>query len=291
MATFANIGGVADPRLGKEAEVIGTSADDTSSAPPAYATTTEGQYVGHNSNISFEEYLYYADWTRSYEKTLSTSGRGMASFKSILSGKGNKQVTEEVVPTPVAAPPATAADAEGTMQSFGVISDYEWHHASRAARSATWGAVFYLITTDILGPFSVPWAISQLGYGPGVALYLVFGVLAGYSGILLWKQFLGLDSDRYPVKNYGDLAFRIYGNWARHICNILQSLQFFLNVTLLIVSNGQGIAQLSQPNTNDTALCFVACLIIFTVAGFLVGQIRTLQKFGYLANLAVWMNL
>lgn len=35
----------------------------------------------------------------------------------------------------------------------------------------------------------------------------------------------------------------------------------------------------------------VACLIIFTVAGVIMGQVRTLQKFGYLANAAVWMNL
>jgi hypothetical protein len=36
------------------------------------------------------------------------------------------------------------------------VSDEEWAVASRAARTATWGAVFYLITTDILGPYSVP---------------------------------------------------------------------------------------------------------------------------------------
>lgn len=27
------------------------------------------------------------------------------------------------------------------------------------------------------------------------------------------------------------------------------------------------------------------------MAGFIVGQVRTMQKFGYIANLAVWMNL
>ena len=36
------------------------------------------------------------------------------------------------------------------------IQDEDWIQASRAGRSATWGAVFYLITTDILGPYSVP---------------------------------------------------------------------------------------------------------------------------------------
>ncbi|KAK5174841.1 hypothetical protein LTR16_011501, partial [Cryomyces antarcticus] len=62
---------------------------------------------------------------------------------------------------------------------FGVVTDQEWHQAARAARTATWGAIFYLITTDVLGPYSVPWAMSQMGYGPGVTLYTVFGALAG----------------------------------------------------------------------------------------------------------------
>ena len=39
---------------------------------------------------------------------------------------------------------------------YSTVSDDEYVTASRAARSATWGAVFYLITTDILGPFSTP---------------------------------------------------------------------------------------------------------------------------------------
>src|SRR5690349_15423221 len=62
------------------------------------------------------------------------------------------------------------------------ITDEEWINASRAARTATWGAIFYLIATDILGPFSTGWAFSQLGWGPAVALYTVFGALSGYTG-------------------------------------------------------------------------------------------------------------
>ena len=37
-----------------------------------------------------------------------------------------------------------------------VIADEEWHHASRALKTAGWGALFYLITTDVLGPYTVP---------------------------------------------------------------------------------------------------------------------------------------
>lgn len=47
------------------------------------------------------------------------------------------------------------------------VTESEWEQANRATRTATWGTMFYLITTDILGPYNVPWAISQMGYGPG----------------------------------------------------------------------------------------------------------------------------
>ena len=39
--------------------------------------------------------------------------------------------------------------------------------------------MFYLITTDILGPFGLPYAFASMGWGPGVALFTVFGFLAG----------------------------------------------------------------------------------------------------------------
>jgi hypothetical protein len=106
------------------------------------------------------------------------------------------------------------------------------------------------------------------------------------SGFQLWKIFLALDSDRYPMKSYADPFFRIYGKWARHGVNLLQSLQLLLTVSALILGNGQSISQVSKGN-----LCFIACLVVFMAAGMILGQIRTLQRFGWLANFAVWLNL
>ena len=94
-----------------------------------------------------------------------------------------------------------------------------------------------------------------MGYGPGVALFTVFGVMAYYSAMQLWKMFIGLDSTRYPMRNYGDLGFRIYGNWARIGINVLQSFQFFLNVVLLIESNAQGIAQMAAGVNGKGYIC------------------------------------
>lgn len=117
------------------------------------------------------------------------------------------------------------------------------------------GSIFYLITTDILGPYNVPWAVSRMGYGPGFALYTVFGGLALYSSILIWQMFVGLDSTRYPLRNYGDLAFRVYGNWARYLINIMQTVQFFLLVALIIESSGQSLAQMAGGRSGTGYLC------------------------------------
>jgi hypothetical protein len=99
-------------------------------------------------------------------------------------------------------------------------------------------------------------------------------------------MFLHLDSHRYPLKTYSDIAYRVYGPWARHLVNVLQSIQLFLSVGLLILANGQGISQLSSG-----VICFAVCNLIFTVAGLVVGQIRTIQRFKWLAALSIWINI
>jgi len=298
------IGNVADPRNDS------ITADAIGSYPNRVLRTL------HDPSVQFEEYLYYAKQSRAHENAMYGPGSNYAETTKGFSLKKFVPGMQAGLSAPAKAPGETLQP--GTPEYYGVtgdekhadgharttdapprrtsvanaVTDEEWLNASRAARTATWGAVFYLITTDILGPFSVPWAMSQLGWGPGTVLFTIFGALAGYSGWQLWNMFIGLDSDRYPLKNYGDLAFRIYGNWFRYICNVLQSFQFFFNVSLLILSSGMGISQLSfGPNGTTPHLCFIVCSLVFMIAGLLVGQIRTLARLGWLANLAVWLNL
>ena len=97
---------------------------------------------------------------------------------------------------------------------------------------------------------------------PGMALFTVFAILAGYSGYLLWAIFMGMDSYEYPMKSYGDMGFRLYGTWLRYLFNFLQGAQLVL-----------------------------ICCLVWALAGFIFGQVRTLQKFGWLANVAVWLNV
>lgn len=198
--------------------------------------------------------MYWAKITREEEKGISG---GIHPLRKLfrLAPKEKLDQSNDVGPVTL-----TADEKERVFRTEGPngngngvmrVTDEEWVQASRALRTATWGAVFYLITTDILGPYSVPWAFSQMGYGPGVALYTVFGALAGYTGWQLWRMFLMLDSNQYPMKTYGDFAFRIFGSFARHIVNILQSIQLIFNVGIIIIGNGQGIWQIN-------GMCYIA---------------------------------
>ncbi|CAM1503288.1 Fc.00g080640.m01.CDS01 [Cosmosporella sp. VM-42] len=109
----------------------------------------------------------------------------------------------------------------------------------------------------------------------------------------MWKVFLGLDSDRFPLRTYGDVFFRVYGQIPHHIVNFRLGIRMMLLVSVLIIANGQSISQISQRNhsSNGNGICFVACLMIFMAAGFILGQIRTLQRFGWISNFAVCSNL
>ncbi|KAK0642885.1 transmembrane amino acid transporter protein [Cercophora newfieldiana] len=202
--------------------------------------------------VTFEEYHYYAQQTRAAEASHPHPGLDVASEK------------------------------QGSL----AVSDEEWANESRALRTATRGAIFYLITTGVLGPFGLPYAFATMGRGPGIALYTVFAGLAGYSGYLLWEMFMGLDSYQYPVRTFGDLGYRLVGPWMRHLFMILQTIQLFLNVGLIIISNGEALSQAAK-----FRLCFIVCCVVWAIIGLFIGQIRTLQKFGWLANAAVWINL
>lgn len=47
-----------------------------------------------------------------------------------------------------------------------------------------------------------------------------------------------LDSFEFPAKNYGDLAYRLYGKWFRWLVNFTQGLQLLLSVGNIIIQNG-----------------------------------------------------
>ncbi|KAK8053561.1 transmembrane amino acid transporter family protein [Apiospora saccharicola] len=237
-------------------------------------------------NVTLEEYLHYASITRAEEKVANEEYRANKSPRTwhktarerfSKPSSGRRDLHNNAV--------LGQAQVDGDMEA-------EWKHASRAVRTAGWGSAFYLIATDVLGPSQTPWSFSQLGYGPGFALYTVFGILSGYSGLILWRLFIQLDSDRYPMRNLADIFYRIFGPGMKHFVNVAQAIQLIAVLGFLILLNGQGISQMAYgPDGSYPGICFVACLVIFTVAGFFISQVRSLQKFSWLANIGVFINL
>lgn len=294
--------GLIDGEVGQDVRTVTAAAEKNSSgslSSGSHHIPSAHRRLLHDPSIPFEEYLYYAEITRREEEAaneLYLASRGPTTIKSLIKDRFSKG-HHHVQPPTVSGDASANEKAGNNNNNNGIpvvissVTPAEWKNASRAMRTAGWGGVFYLITTDILGPFSAPWAFAQMGYGPGIALYTVFGIMSYYSGWIIYKTFLGLDSDRYPLKGYGDLYFRTFGSLARHLVNFAQGLQLLLFVSVLILANGMAISQISQGPDGGAGICFVACMIIFMAAGFLLGQIRTLQRFSWVANAAVWLNL
>ncbi|RAL63981.1 hypothetical protein DID88_003169 [Monilinia fructigena] len=188
----------------------------------------------HDPSVTFEEYRYYADLARAEEHASTNHDIGDTTFFSLIvppkNSKGQAPVNSTIVEKSTGEKgvngdtreETTVAERDVHGMAHGdraTVTNDEWTNASRALRTATWSAVFYLITTDILGPFGVPFALGTLGWGPGIALYTAL------SQVLKFK------------------------------------------------------------------LCYAICCLVFALAGFFLGQVRTLQKFGWLANAAIWMNV
>ncbi|OTA22661.1 hypothetical protein BTJ68_12773 [Hortaea werneckii EXF-2000] len=255
--------------------------------------------------VSFEEYIYWAEIEREIEAEENKkfkAARGPRTLTNIIKSRfstgkqppsessNDKELRERAMqPLDEAKRPENTQMQviEPSTSSDPVrVTDEEWRTAARALRTASWSTIFYLVTTDILGWSSCPFVFATVGYGAGVALYVVFGLFAGFSGYCIWRVFLGLDSSRYPMLSFGDTYFRIYGPKARHFINVTQSIQQFFTVAVLVLGCSTTIAQV-----NKEQLCFIVVMIIVMAIGMVFGSIRSLQRLGWLCNLSVWLNI
>ena len=241
-------------------------------------------------HISLEEILYEAKLQRELEKS-EDWGQPAPTLPMLDLLKGKLLAKKpQNSPSDLSSGDAVAdekhASSEGDDDLVSEPLNKSLENANRMVRTASWGSVFYLITTDILGPTSAPYSISQLGYVPGSLLYLLFGIAAAYTGVLLWGQFLKLDSQKYPLHSFGDVVGRIYGKYTRYGVDCLQTLQLICNVAVITLGNGQGLSQMAKGKG-----CYTVLILVWAIIGMIVGQIKSLQRFGFLANLAIWMNI
>jgi hypothetical protein len=145
-----------DPRLNEKERDFADAADARMAMRPQHRSL-------YDSSVTFEEYHYYAQLTRAEEENYPDHDKERGWLSVIFPSKSDGGVTQ-------------TSDGNSEPKNVGglntsnpevrdVISDEEWANASRALRSATRGAIFYLITTDILGPFGLPYAFGTMGWG------------------------------------------------------------------------------------------------------------------------------
>jgi hypothetical protein len=110
-----------------------------------------------------EECLYWAVKEREHERHMTSENPGGEAghygslFKKLFGGKSANKDNSD-------AGSSSEKDVKDEKASDSlVITSAERKQAYRAFRTAGWISVFYLITTDILGPYSAPWAFAQLG--------------------------------------------------------------------------------------------------------------------------------
>lgn len=118
----------------------------------------EAAQVHNDPSIQFEEYLHYATITRAeehaYEGNLIKTKEPW-SLGGIIKNRFSKGHVHEVNAT---------VDEHGvttTHANWTTVTDHEWRQASRACRTASWGTIFFLITTDILGPTGAAVSMSK----------------------------------------------------------------------------------------------------------------------------------
>jgi hypothetical protein len=140
----ANLGGAADPRLGGDADAIGKGNDAATGAAQhdlAVGDTRRGSISYNDSSILFEEYHYWANRSREYERTIDVSNLGLQGMTK--KGKRSKAPQDLV---------AASDSDDGTKTSekqfdnatgergYG-ITESEWENAQRSVRTATWGKI------------------------------------------------------------------------------------------------------------------------------------------------------
>lgn len=150
LANFALDGG--DPRMSaSEKNPAQFALDHGHEAELRHGSFSIEAYQVHNDpNVLFEEYLHYAKITRAEEHAYEGNNirrKEPFSLGGIIKNRFSKGHVHEVNQEP---------RTEANHADWHTVTDLEWKQASRSLRTASWGSIFFLITTDILGPSGAP---------------------------------------------------------------------------------------------------------------------------------------
>lgn len=181
---------VADPRVEQVVEAAAnpekTDAKLSMDVKQGYSSDVVHREYGYaartDPTVTFEEYRYWAKIERALEQEENQqylAEHGATTIKSLIKGRFSKGVHHENAKkqkkqnaeTDAAAPSGDQSSGEKQKASGELVpaapghlsvDDAQWRNSMRALRTASWGTIFYLVTTDILGWSSTPYVMLLL---------------------------------------------------------------------------------------------------------------------------------
>jgi len=139
---------------------------------PQVMERTWGFAARTDSTVTYEEYVYWAKIEREMEvdenkvfqaehgSPLASSIKNAFSKSGRAKAKAEKEARLQTLATlPEKQPGGVVvndSDSGHPVEGALKVTDAEWRNAARALRTASWGQMFFLITTDILGWSGAP---------------------------------------------------------------------------------------------------------------------------------------
>lgn len=148
------------------APIADNRADHDSQEQGKIMQRTWGIKARVDPTVTFEEFAYWATVEREDEKErnrLYVEKRGPVTMAKVIKNRFSKGVHHDEKKERDAASQAAIqvaenkgqAGADATANEMRVTPE-EWQTAARALKTTSWGTIFFLITTDILGWSSCP---------------------------------------------------------------------------------------------------------------------------------------
>mmetsp|Transcript_2753 Transcript_2753/g.17167 ORF Transcript_2753/g.17167 Transcript_2753/m.17167 type:complete len:335 (-) Transcript_2753:842-1846(-) len=114
--------------------------------------------------------------------------------------------------------------------------------------------------TVSLGVLAMASNVSVLGYVPGTLLIVGLGVMATYTGVLIWEVYM--DHQDEEIEGYGQAAAIIFGPRWGVVVQLEQSVLLFFFIAATALTAGEAIYSLAQEKV---------CLAIMALVGALGG--------------------
>mmetsp|Transcript_6872 Transcript_6872/g.14312 ORF Transcript_6872/g.14312 Transcript_6872/m.14312 type:complete len:460 (-) Transcript_6872:52-1431(-) len=148
----------------------------------------------------------------------------------------------------------------------------------RPVRQTAWWNASCILIAELVGTgvLGLPYTFDVLGGAVGGAFLLLFGALAYYSGILLWR----LHHTHPNAVTYPDLASDVGGSTTKGVVFVFLYVAFFGNLAIYIVICRGALSAMIEGLIDpcQTTLSLVVMVVLFPVA-----QLKTLHGVSFVA--------